>query len=165
MRLIMPNEGYKQCPFCKEKIRNEALKCRFCGEWLAEIPEVGTPPPDQDTLVSSEARNRPTSESGSLLPQKRDVFARILNSIGLGLLALCCLIIFLGLRGTSPHQADPYEVAKLLIELIVPVVICSALFGWLVRSLARKRKGFGLLSFSAACTFLVAISAQSFRAG
>src|ERR1035438_9840250 len=25
---------FKSCPFCKEQIRQEAVKCRFCGEWL-----------------------------------------------------------------------------------------------------------------------------------
>jgi len=26
--------GTKICPFCKEEIREAAVKCRFCGEWL-----------------------------------------------------------------------------------------------------------------------------------
>ena len=32
----MENDGFKTCPFCKENIRKEAVKCRFCGEWLEE---------------------------------------------------------------------------------------------------------------------------------
>ncbi len=36
----------KRCPFCGEEIRDDAAKCRFCGEWvegtqaaeLAELP-------------------------------------------------------------------------------------------------------------------------------
>jgi hypothetical protein len=30
----MEGNGFKLCPFCKEQIQQEAIKCHFCGEWL-----------------------------------------------------------------------------------------------------------------------------------
>lgn len=35
----MKKDVLKICSFCKEQIRREAVKCRYCGEWLEEKAE------------------------------------------------------------------------------------------------------------------------------
>lgn len=33
-------DAFKTCPFCREQIREAAVKCRYCGEWMQKPPQI-----------------------------------------------------------------------------------------------------------------------------
>ena len=46
----MEQDEFRDCPFCKERIRASAIKCRYCGEWISTMAGSGTAQ-DQDHIT------------------------------------------------------------------------------------------------------------------
>ena len=57
--------GYRRCPACRERIRNEARKCRFCGEDVDPLTAVSLPPQREETWADLTAEHLDMIEEGS----------------------------------------------------------------------------------------------------
>jgi hypothetical protein len=158
----MEDASFKKCPFCKEKIRQEAVKCRFCGEWLEQNENVGSsstvtetaPPPIPESI---EAPASPKTENPAVaVPKaKNEISIKTLYWISGVLLGICVLVWFACLAQIPWQRLSPSEQGELSYNVtrgLIKMAIAVGIVTYLV-----QRKGYKLLAFSIACTICTAL--------
>jgi uncharacterized membrane protein YdbT with pleckstrin-like domain len=112
----------KPCPFCGEMIKTEAIKCRFCGEFLN----------DATGAIPSQAASK-----DAVVFFSGHVSSIVLVGPTLALIfwiAIACLIIFVG----GPAIKNP-TLAKLPLPIGIGIAVIAAL-NWLSRWLDVKSR-------------------------
>ena len=162
----MEDGEFKKCPFCKEQIRKEAVKCRFCGEWLEH--NVEPPPVVKLNLPTTTQQEfpKPVENEVQAINQptgKKKISPKTLFWINSGLLSGCGLFFLILVTRFNWSQLSPEDADKATNQLVVIItrtLACAGLVAWIV-----NRKGYRFLAFSVTCTIMTVVSVYYFQTG
>lgn len=132
------NQDNKKCPFCAEKIKFEAKKCKHCGELLDDSMKSHSS--QQINVVQNGSQDKQIAYES----QKKSGFvAAILNFLFPGVGYMYCGNVILGLFVLCIGIAVIIFTAGIGLVVLTPIVIID---GFLCAARANKKLGQKLLS-------------------
>ena len=131
-------DATKRCPYCGEMIKTTAIKCKHCGEWLAEKPSATppstspTPEPDPEPITPPQTQSA-AKEVARPAPLGDDEY-NILTSRSLTIMLVLELVAATSLNG---HALSDHFDSNLWIVLFN----VSATVGWIIYFARSKKIG------------------------
>jgi hypothetical protein len=136
----MEKDKTKTCPFCAEVIRYEAVKCRFCGEFLygdRRRPTVARKP-DKDPDESSDDESTEDPNEDACWYGRPSIFAAA-GAIAWGLVFLAAAVVLIGYP--VGNWIDKFAGGKMSEAQILDAEHMARTVGWILAALTLAVTG------------------------